>query len=371
MTDAENPKPEEVAAPVVLTEPTRPEPSAPAAPAPVRRRGGFIGSLLGGVIAAGAGFGLAHYVPQGWPLGLSTVSDPQIAAQATEIAALKAEVERLAALPAPVPDTALADRIAALESATPAAPDLTPLEARITTVEQRLAAIETVPVDGSSATPAAIAAQAQALAALQADVQALKAGGGMPADLAALAEQAEARLKEAEARAEALKAETEALGATSRAQTALGLVMAAMDSGAPFAGVLPDLGEAPEALTSQAATGVPTLPALRETFPEAARLALEAALREDMGATWAERIGSFLQSQTGARSLTPRDGTDPDAVLSRAEAALAAGDLAAALTEVQGLPEVAQTAMADWRTKAEARQAALAALTGLAARIGG
>lgn len=368
MAETDHVKPDEaepLSKPVVLSEPQDDLPP-PAQPEPVRR-GGFVAPLLGGVIAAGLGFGLAQYVPQLWPQTQTAAPDPAIAAQAAEIAGLKAEVARLAAQPAP--DASLADRLATLEAAVPAPVDLSPLTERLAALESRLTTIETLPTDGAAASPAALAAQAQALQALQAEVAALKSGAG--SGQSALADQAEARLKEVAAQAEALKAETQALGAAARAQTALGLVMAAMDSGAPFASVLADLGEVPEALTTQAASGVPTLQALRDSFPEAARLALEASLRADMGATWAERIGSFLKSQTGARSLTAREGSDPDAVLSRAEAALAAGDLTAALTELDAMPEAGKSALADWRARAEARQAALAALGEVAARIAG
>lgn len=362
-TTATQPEPPET----FLDEPERPAaaPETPADPAPPpqkRSRGGFAGGLIGGVLAAGAGFGLAQIVPQGWPLAGTATLEAQLAAQSQELAALKAELGRLAG--APAPDAALADRVAALESAPAAAPDLSPLEARIGAVESRLSAIEAMPADGSAASPAA-------LAALQAEIESLKTGGGVAAATEAVAKAAEERLQAAEARAAALQAETEAMVAKARARTALGQLVAAMDSGTPYAALLPDLGEVPEPLAAQAATGIPTLPSLRDSFPEAARRALEASLQADMGATWAERIGSFLQAQTGARSLTPREGADPDAVLSRAEAALAQGDLAAALTELEALPEAGKTAMQPWRAKAEARQAAIAALAGVTARIDG
>lgn len=234
-----------------------------------------------------------------------------------------------------------------------------------------MAAIESLPQDGSSASPAAIAALGAQLAKLQSELDALKsqpAAGNAPA----LAAEAEARLKEAEAQAAQMKAEAEALARAATARAALGRLQTALDTGAPFAAILPDLGvEAPEALTAHAETGLPSLTKLQETFPEAARIALESALRADMGESWTERAASFLRSQTGARSLTPREGSDPDAILSRAEAALATGDLTTALTELAALPEVAQTAMADWRTMAEQRQAGEAALNAITAQIGG
>jgi hypothetical protein len=76
---------------------------------------------------------------------------------------------------------------------------------------------------------------------------------------------------------------------------------------------------------------------------------------------------AFLRVQTGARSLQPREGTDPDAVLSRAEAAVKGGDVAASLTELAGLPAQGQAAMADWSARAKVYLAAHEALAGLAA----
>ncbi len=123
----------------------------------------------------------------------------------------------------------------------------------------------------------------------------------------------------------------------------------------------------PEIVSAHAETGLPTLASLTETFPEAARAALEAALRAQSGGGLADGFWSFLRIQTGARSLTPQDGDDADAVLSRAEAALRAGDLAAALAELAALPSEAQTALAPWVAEAEDHRAAAAAIAALAA----
>jgi hypothetical protein len=48
-------------------------------------------------------------------------------------------------------------------------------------------------------------------------------------------------------------------------------------------------------------------------------------------------------------------------VLSRAEAAVRSGDLSTALSELSGLPDVAQEALADWQARAETRLAATSA----------
>jgi hypothetical protein len=178
-------------------------------------------------------------------------------------------------------------------------------------------------------------------------------------------------MKEAEAQANRLKAEAEALANDTKMRAALGRVQAALDSGAPYASALQDLGtEVPAVLQDAAASGLPTLASLQDSFPDAARLALEAALKENTGESWADRVATFLRSQTGARSLAPREGSDPDAILSRAEAALAAGQVALALTEVAALPDVAQSAMKVWRETAEKRLAAEAAVGVIAQSMG-
>jgi len=341
------------AAPVALTEPDRPtEPKSDPVPAPVPpRKGGWLGPIVGGVIAAGAGYGLAQYVPNGWPLQDTSALQAALTAQQQETAALKTQLAEL--------ETGLAAQ------EVPATPDLAPLDTRITALESRLTAIEALPTDGSGASSAALAAQDAAIKQLQTQLQALQTAAPT-VDTAA----AEALLKDAQDAAAKIKADAEAVAKVAEARAALGRLQAALDSGSAYAAALPALGQIPEILTNNAETGLPTLAALQTSFPEAARAALEAALRANMGESWSERVTSFLRSQTGARSLAPREGGDPDAILSRAEAALASGDLATTLTEIATLPAEAQTALQGWRSAAETRMAAQQAVAGLAATIG-
>jgi hypothetical protein len=182
---------------------------------------------------------------------------------------------------------------------------------------------------------------------------------------------AEALLKDATAATDSMKAEAAQMLKSVRQTAAIGKVQVALDLGGPFASALADLGDAPQILTDTAQTGVPTLSSLQIAFPAAARAGLEQALHADMGSSWTERATNFLRSQTGARSLEPRDGGDPDAILSRAEAAVSTGDLTTALSEIATLPEPAQTAMAEWTALARTRQAAVAALAQLAASVQG
>ncbi|MFV2003443.1 MAG: COG4223 family protein, partial [Paracoccaceae bacterium] len=124
--------------------------------------------------------------------------------------------------------------------------------------------------------------------------------------------------------------------------------------------------EVPAPLATLGVDGVATLADLQTTYPEAARGALNAAVRADVAAGRTGRLAGFLRTQLGTRSLEPREGDDADAVLSRAEAALVAGDLAAALGELQGLPEAGSASIAAWVARAGARQQALNSVAALA-----
>lgn len=352
--------------PTVLAEPARPAETPSAKPDPAPRRGGFWGPFTGGVLAAAAGFGAAQLVPAGWPLFSTSGTQAQIAAQEAEIAALKTDLAALAA--APQADAGLQAQVADLAAklaAQPAPVDLSPLEGRLTTLESRLTAVESVPIGEGGMSAAQMLEQAAALGQLQEQVRALQSSADAGTQTAAV----EAMVKDATAATDSMKAEAAQILRSVRQTAAIAKVQMALDLGGPFAFALPDLGEVPTILTETATTGVPTLSSLQMAFPSAARAGLEAALRADMGSSWTERATNFLRAQTGARSLEPREGDDPDAILSRAEAAVSAGDLAAALTEIAALPEPAQTAMADWTASAHSRQAVVAAVAQLAQSV--
>ncbi|MBR9843629.1 MAG: hypothetical protein GYB25_10735, partial [Rhodobacteraceae bacterium] len=173
------------------------------------------------------------------------------------------------------------------------------------------------------------------------------------------------------AEAEALKENSEKTARETLVQAALTRVAAALESGSPYEAALIEFANAsgqsaPAALANHAAEGVPTLPALIDGFPEAARAALAEARKLQSGEDTGSRIGTFLKAQLGARSVTPKDGSDPDAILSRAEAALKDGKIATVLAEIDALPAESQAKLASWREAAEIRAAALAAADALA-----
>jgi hypothetical protein len=237
------------------------------------------------------------------------------------------------------------------------------IEAKVSALDAAVAELKARPVAEEVVDPALAAA----VAALQEQVSALGAGGSVPADVLAAVDAAEARLKQTEERAAELAKEAEAAAAAARRAAALDRVTAALDSGAPFAAAMAELGpDLPPVLVQNAATGLPTVADLAEAFPDVARQSLEAALRANMGESWTDRVSNFLRSQTGLRSLGPREGNDPDAVLSRAEAALRAGDVQAAITELAAIPEAGKPALDAWLVMAQTRSDAEAAIAALA-----
>jgi hypothetical protein len=251
-----------------------------------------------------------------------------------EVAALQADVAGLVA------------RVAGLEAApAPEVPDVSGLDE----LAARLAVIEALPSGGDAST-AALAAK---LADLERRVAAQPAAVDQGQVDAALA-----RLETAEAEAAKRTAEAATAAQDAAQAMALGRLRDVAATGGAFDAELAALSDAAltQALRPYVA-GVETLAALQSAFPEPARMTLTLARKAAGDQGWAGRLADFLTAQTGARSLTPRDGADPDAILSRAEFALGEGRLADALAELGTLDPTLLAPFADWSAKARARLA--------------
>lgn len=364
--------------------PVRPEPR----PVPERsRRGGFFPTVLGGAVAAGLGFGAAVYVlPRVWTPEVPTA----------EVDALKAGLSqqsaRLDDLSKAVESGPTAASVADLSTALTAAREdaasrvatlgdtletldarLVALSERIDGMEVRLSELEKRPVQGGAASALALEAFGREMEALRSEMATQKAAfAEAQSRVAEEATRATENVRAAAAEADRLRAEAEQTARQSLARAAFGRIEAALTAGGALDPALADLRAAgvdiPPALSEQG-QGVPTLDALRAAFPPAARSALAVSLRETAEGSMWNRLLAFLRTQSGARSLSPRDGADPDAVLSRAEAALSAGDLAAAIAELDSLPADGQARMAEWTALAKRRIAATEAAAALAAEL--
>lgn len=318
--------------------------------APQRKRRGLawvIWPLLGGALAAAAGYGVAQYVPNGWPMASVVTLQTQVAVLSDQVQALQADLQQADA------------RLASLETAPAPQSDA----GQIAALELRLTTLESKPMPAGT--------DSAALDQLRAEVAAIKTNGAAVMSAQVQAD-LDAKVQATEAKLTAIEQSAQAQAAATLTRAALGQIAAALDSGAPYPSAIAALAGADIAvvLTDNATAGLPSLQALQASFPDSARTALEAALRANMGESWSERVGNFLRTQVGVRSLTPRDGPDPDAILSRAEAALTAGDVAQALAEIATLPTPAQEALSAWRVRAQLRLDAQAALAALLAKAG-
>jgi len=303
--------------------------------------------LLGGALAAAAGYGVAQYVPNGWPMASVVTLQTQVAVLSDQVQTLQADLQKADA------------RLASLETAPAPQSDA----GQIAALELRLAALESKPMPAGT--------DSAALDQLRAEVAAIKTNGAAVMSAQVQAD-LDSKVQATEAKLTAIEQSAQAQAAATLTRAALGQIAAALDSGAPYPSAIAALAGADIAvvLTDNASAGLPSLQALQASFPDSARTALEAALRANMGESWSERVGNFLRTQVGVRSLTPRDGPDPDAILSRAEAALTAGDVAQALAEIATLPTPAQDALSAWRVRAQLRLDAQAALAALLAKAG-
>ncbi len=274
--------------------------SAPPPPPPARSGGSIAVPLFfGGVIAALAGFAVSRFVfPDGWPgqgdtqavlADLRTAADAQTARIAELESALAALRDDVGAVPDPtaaiqsVREELGAQIADAATAASQATDRLGALTARVEELAQR--------PSPAGLDPASLDAElAQFRADLSAAVDEARANVVTAQEEAAAiarqaAEEAAAREAAAAEEAEATRAAAQAAAEAAARQAALTSILAALDSGAPFADQLAGLAGAdvPAALSAPAADGVPTLTELVDSFPEAARAALDASIRAGVG----------------------------------------------------------------------------------------
>jgi hypothetical protein len=339
--------------------------SAPARKVTVQKTG-FWPVVLGGVVAAGLGsaatiWALPH-LPAGWlpeqPAPAAAPAAPEVDAAAIRndavAAAQSATAEQIDALRAEL--AAQAEQGA--QQSAPAGPTEEDLAALRQQVEQQAARVEE------------LAARPQIDPDMAARIQTLAdQAGALEQQIQTAAQAAQAQINAAQAEAQQLQEAAAESTRRAEAVAAVASLQSALDQG-----VNPDEArqtlegaglQAPEALTRE----VPSLDSLQAEFPQAARAALRTSLRQDSAAGNGNLLTNFLRAQTGARSVEARDGSDPDAILSRADGAVEEDRIADALTEIEALPEEAKAApaMAEWLAGATAYRDAQAALSDLSA----
>lgn len=360
-----------------------------------------LGAIAGGLIGLGAYGGVVR-------LGLLPGTGGDVAPLEAKIDALKAGMEsEIAALKARPTDGALqtltgevrqlTERLAAAEAALAGIPQ-DDLSQRFSALEDRLAAltarlagaeaaaqagrqevrglIEKMAASGDAeAASAAIAAltrridavEAAAMAEVEGRIEAARTAlrGEIEERSAALAKEvADLRADVAGLRQEV--ATSAGAAPAARAAAALAVAVAglerAVNAGAPFARELSTVealaGARDEiaALRVYADDGVARRDELAETFQAAASAAMSATAPPTAGLV--ERLIANARRIVRIRPTGEVAGETTGAILARAEAQLAAGDLAAAVAELASLEPEAQAATAAWLERARARLAA-------------
>ncbi|PZO67097.1 MAG: hypothetical protein DI498_05020 [Paracoccus denitrificans] len=370
--------------PAPLADAPRTTRDAPAVPA--ARRGGFWPLFLGGVIAAALGAGATYWaiprLPAQWqPAGAPAVAtgvdeqaldqrfaDLRAESENAARAAAEAAVNSAGASLAPealraaqeagadAARTALADLPAPTQGGTDPA-QVAQLTTTIEAQAQRIAALE------STVQPLTTSDVPQRLSALDQQIKDLAArpdfDPAVAERLAALIQQADAaqaKLNDVESEAGRLQQAAEDAARQARANSAATIFTQSLDTTITDdqrAAALADLEQAGVAANPALQAPVVPLDQLKSEFEDAAQAGLRAALRAGSEGT-GNAFVNFLKVQTGAHSVEPKEGSDPDAVLSRARAKVADNDIAAALSEIDALPEVSRTAMTEWTAKARA-----------------
>lgn len=375
-TPAEEPAPE-------------PETAAPESPwssPPPPARGGLLRALpaaaLGGVLVA-VGFLLAMGTSDLWlgrPLGGE--DQQRLARLEQQLAGLAQPSDGSAALES-LRQELLAGVAQSVETAT--APELQRLAAaldetrkQISDLEARLALLP--PAGAESDEPPAWAADLRRdLEEQNGRLLALEATLGLQASrLEALEQQpppetAEPETAELEAAAPSQAAATQADGAAGALALAASGLQQAVAAGRPFASELALLeqmteGDAEAAaplavLAPLAESGLPRESDLAAGFPATARAIVAAARGESED--WLDSFWDSLGELVTVRPVGEVEGEMPAARAARAEQRLAAGDLAAAVAELEALSGAPAEAAAPWLAEARRRLEGLAAAEAL------
>ncbi len=356
----ETKKPRNTRPPAVKKPPVKKDdPKTETPKADEKKKSGVLPVLIGGIVAGGIGFGAATYYfinqPHVDPAMIAKlaaaldVQKTQLTEAEAKIAALSnSNTDDLTVAIAELRDAdgqvsgMIDDKLAGVSETIAA------IEARLTTVEKR-------PIsEGTGVTSEAAAAYERELEAMRAQIEEQRAA------VEKATAEAEAKIKSAEEKAASLESSADSKAKAATVRTAMSQIQTAIESGTPFGAALKELGSAtdveiPAALADNAAKGVATLADLQKSFDDPARAGLAVSIKATTGDGAMDKLGAFLRTQVGARSIEAREGDDPDAVLSRAGAAVKTGDLAGAIALVGKLPDAGQHELADWVAGAQAR----------------
>jgi len=342
------------------TSTSQPETSSPGndnSPAPAREGGGagllthLAAGLMGGLIALVVGYYALGNFRDRLPFVSDTSAEQIKSTQESLQQGISALAERNTEARAE-----LADRIAALDARTEGLAQtdnqaVQSLTARVEALEQQVEAAAETPDESASAER--MASVSDRLGKLEETVASLRRS----------LEQVRAQSAE---NVTAVRASAMAVAISSLRRT--------VDRGDAYAAELKALRELAsetlqvDTLAAASETGVPTLRALRQSFPQYANQALDAA-----GASGDDSlIGQIVESARSVVNVRPVgeiEGDTPSAIIARVENRLKAGDLPGVLAQAEQLPAPAATELSPWTQQVRTRVNAEKELDALETRL--
>lgn len=314
----------------------------PAAPIPTPPRSGpststlVASGILGGLVALALA-GSMQYAGVLPSMGPEETTGQVSVPASEDVAALKAEVEQLAAKLAALPaapaasDPAMQDRLSALEASVAA-------QANQPAPQPDTSALDALRAELNGAN--------QAIAALKTEIDQNRTS----------LQDSNERLADAEKRLEEPRNDVEMARAI-----ALSGLRTAIDRGGPFLSELEALksispeDQTVQALAGIAKAGVPSRVDLARDFAPVADEILGAIHAPAEGESWTDRLLSSASSLVKVRPIGNVEGDTPEALVARIEDKLRNGDLKGAHLEWQALPEVGKAASQDFAEKLDAR----------------
>jgi len=313
----------------------------------IARRGVFLASLAGGVLAGAIGVGIGFGVSD-WlrPISYEDLQEriltleSSIVAQSSQLTATTSDVlGRLDDLAGQV--STLAVEVADAENAA--------LLSRLSTFPERLESVEAQLQEITIET--GDAESKEVMRSIEEEVTTLKVSvtkledslEDMLTDVVRREERAVEQERKADARAVASR------------------ILVALDHGGAIEDYISELDSLDVSIPEELAiapNGIATLERLQSTFPDLARQALSLA----RGSSGETGVWAFLKEQLQMRSVTPREGAGVDAVLSRVEAELNSGNVEKALVELEAVPQIVLEEFQHWIDEAQTRVAAQTAV---------
>lgn len=357
MTDSETPKPAEDTtgqAPAEIAEPT-PEAVAKAEEKAVPWGAIAVAVALVAIIAGGV---------VSWPEWKHLVVPAKLA-PVTELPAVTAAPDQIAELRGEL--AATRERLRALESRpapTAGGVDLAPLDRRIGQNEAAIRALQAQPQ-----LPAKLVDEVESLGKAVAELKKSSADAAAVLRLADRLDKVEAEMREIQARRSSAAALMLAVGQLREALAKAMPFDAELRAVAALAPQDSEVAPAIEALRPRAVSGIPGFATLAGRFHVQAPEIVRAEVLPTGQSWWRDTLDRLATLVTIRREDGNAAGSSTAAIVARAEARLAEGDLAGAVAEADTLTGGPAAAAGPWLADARARLAADKAVSELSAHV--